>query len=51
MISLQEKNIWKVDAGDIASEPLIHDNSVYVSALYEHVDSYDLRNGHKTMEF
>lgn len=34
------KNDWKIDAGDIASEPLVVDNQIIVTALYNHIDLY-----------
>ncbi|HEX9972469.1 MAG TPA: PQQ-binding-like beta-propeller repeat protein [bacterium] len=36
---------WKIDAGDIASEPLVLDQNIIVTALYNHIDFYDLKNG------
>ena len=33
---------WGLNAGDIASEPLIFDNQIVVTALYNHIDLYDL---------
>jgi outer membrane protein assembly factor BamB len=38
---------WKIDAGDIASEPLVLDGNIIVTALYNHIDLYDLKNGVK----
>jgi len=49
---LQNGNkLWEIDAGDIASEPLIADSLIYVTALYKHVDAYDLQNGKRRWEF
>ncbi|MFQ5770294.1 MAG: PQQ-binding-like beta-propeller repeat protein [bacterium] len=45
------KYLWKVDAGDIASEPLVADDGVYISALYNHIDKYDLNSGKKLWSF
>ncbi len=45
------KYIWKIDAGDIESEPLVTDGSIYVSALYNHVDKYDFETGRKRWSF
>ena len=39
------KNTWEIDAGDIASEPLVADGGLYVSALYRHIDKYDPASG------
>ena len=36
---------WKIDAGDIASEPLVLDEKIIVTALYNHIDLYDSKNG------
>ncbi len=36
---------WKIDAGDIASEPLVVDQYIIVTALYNHVDLYQSKNG------
>lgn len=38
---------WKIDAGDIASEPLILPENIVVTALYNHIDLYDAKNGVK----
>ncbi len=45
------KYLWKIDAGDIASEPLVTDNSIYISALYNHIDKYDFLSGEKIWSF
>ncbi len=39
------KNEWKIDAGDISSEPLVLDNSIAVTALYQHIDLYNSTDG------
>lgn len=36
---------WKIDAGDIASEPLILDQRIFITALYKHVDQYNPERG------
>jgi len=41
------KNDWKIDAGDIASEPLILHNEIMVTALYNHIDLYKISDGSK----
>lgn len=41
----KSKFAWEVDAGDISSEPLIFGNSVVITALYNHIDLYDLDTG------
>ena len=38
---------WKIDAGDIASEPLLLDDSIIITALYNHIDHYDAADGSK----
>jgi outer membrane protein assembly factor BamB len=43
--------LWEIDAGDIASEPLVADSSVYVTALYKHVDAYRLKDGTRRWQF
>ncbi len=45
------KYLWRIDAGDIASEPLIVDDAIYISALYNHVDKYDVTTGEKFWNF
>jgi len=36
---------WKIDAGDITSEPLLLENSIVITALYNHVDLYNATDG------
>ena len=38
---------WKIDAGDIASEPLVFNNNIVVTALYKHIDLYNSSDGSK----
>lgn len=45
------KYLWKIDAGDIASEPLITDEGIFVSALYKHIDKYHFDSGEKLWSF
>ncbi|MBN2093143.1 PQQ-binding-like beta-propeller repeat protein [candidate division KSB1 bacterium] len=45
------KYLWEVDAGDIPTEPLIVDQSIYIAALYQHVDRYELKTGKKVWTF
>jgi outer membrane protein assembly factor BamB len=45
------RKLWEIDAGDIASEPLAADSSVYVTALYKHVDAYRLKDGTRRWQF
>jgi len=47
----QRDKLWEIDAGDIASEPLLTDSCVYVSAIYEHVDAYLLSDGSRKWQF
>lgn len=37
--------LWRTSAGDIATEPLVDNSGVYVSAIYRHIDKYDLETG------
>lgn len=48
---MKGKYVWQIDAGDIATEPLIADGFVYVAALYKHIDKYDLKSGEKKWSF
>ncbi|MDZ7292464.1 MAG: PQQ-binding-like beta-propeller repeat protein [candidate division KSB1 bacterium] len=48
---LEGRKLWEVDAGDIASEPLLADSLVYVAALYKHVDAYRLQDGTRRWQF
>ncbi|MFZ5518416.1 MAG: PQQ-binding-like beta-propeller repeat protein [Candidatus Zhuqueibacterota bacterium] len=41
----KSKMKWGVDAGDISSEPLVFGASIIVTALYNHIDLYELRSG------
>ncbi len=45
------KFLWQVDAGDIASEPLVTEEGVFVSALYKHIDCYDLATGERKWRY
>jgi len=45
------KRRWSIDAGDIASEPLIADSLLFVAALYQRVDAYRLRDGYRCWQF
>ncbi len=47
----RRNKLWEIDAGDIASEPLLADSCAYVAALYEHVDAYYLHNGKRKWQF
>jgi len=38
---------WRIDAGDIASEPLCYENNIVVTALYKHIDLYTVESGAK----
>ncbi len=50
--NLNKRNkLWEIDAGDIASEPLLTDSCVYVAAIYEHVDAYYLHDGSRRWQF
>jgi len=44
--NLKEAKIdWRIDAGDIASEPLMLDDGIVITALYKHIDFYSLIDG------
>ncbi|MCG8604459.1 PQQ-binding-like beta-propeller repeat protein [bacterium] len=43
--------LWRVDAGDIATEPLILHEGVFISALYSHVGKYDWESGERVWKF
>lgn len=42
---------WRINAGDIASEPLMTENAIYIAALYKHIDKYDFETGEKIWTF
>lgn len=42
---------WQINAGDISSEPIILDNQIVVTALYKHIDLYDINSGTKIWQF
>lgn len=41
----EAKVLWRIGAGDIATEPLVDETGVYISAIYQHIDKYDLETG------
>jgi len=45
------KYLWKINAGDIASEPLFTSEGVFVSALYNHIDKYNWESGERIWTF
>jgi len=45
------KYLWKINAGDIASEPLVTDEGIFVSALYNHIHKYHFDTGEKLWSF
>lgn len=45
------KYIWQVDAGDIQTEPLIAEQSIYIAALYQHIDRFELTTGKKNWTY
>jgi outer membrane protein assembly factor BamB len=45
------KYLWKIDAGDIASEPLVTDEGIFVAAQYKHIDKYHFETGEKLWSF
>jgi len=45
------REVWNVDAGDIAREPLLADTAIYVTAIFNHVDAYRLRDGTRLWNF
>lgn len=42
---------WKIDAGDIATEPLIVGEWIYVASLYKQIDRYKFDTGSKSWTF
>lgn len=42
---------WQFNAGDIASEPLILDDKIVITARYNHIDLYDLTDGTEIWKF
>jgi len=45
------KLLWEVNAGDIATEPLIADTAIYCAALYNHVDAYRRSDGLRLWQY
>ncbi|HDP99455.1 MAG TPA: hypothetical protein ENN22_09785, partial [bacterium] len=45
------KTDWKLNAGDISSEPLLFENEIVITALYKHIDMYKLSTGEKIWKF
>ena len=45
------KKDWEFYAGDITTEPLVLDDGIVVTALYKHIDYYDLTNGETIWQF
>jgi len=45
------RQVWGVDAGDIAGEPLLADTVVYAAAILNHIDAYSLRHGKRLWRF
>jgi len=45
------KKVWHVDAGDVETEPLVTPDAVYIAALYNHIDKYELETGEKIWNF
>lgn len=43
--------LWSVNAGDIASEPLVTEREIYIAALYNHIDKFNLKTGEKIWSF
>ncbi len=48
---IKTRQIWEVDAGDIAGEPLLADTVVYVAAVFSHVDAYRVSDGKRLWRF
>ncbi len=38
---------WHINAGDIDSEPLLFGNEIIITALYKHIDKYDVMSGER----
>lgn len=47
----ESKRLWGMEAGHIASEPLVASKGVFVAALYNHVDRYALDTGDRIWRF
>ncbi|MFQ5674593.1 MAG: PQQ-binding-like beta-propeller repeat protein, partial [bacterium] len=43
--------LWQINAGSVASEPLITGDGIYISALYKHIDKYDVQTGKRLWTF
>lgn len=43
--------LWKIDAGDVQTEPLIDGEWIYIAALYKHIDRYSKATGEKSWTF
>ena len=39
------RTAWKIDAGDISSEPLVLESHIIITALYKHIDLYNSADG------
>jgi len=42
---------WHFNAGDISSEPLLLEDNIVITALYKHIDMYDIKSGEKKWTF
>ncbi|MGH7496299.1 MAG: PQQ-binding-like beta-propeller repeat protein [bacterium] len=45
------RQIWDVDAGDIAGEPLLADSAIYAAAIFNHIDAYRATDGVRLWRF
>ena len=43
--------LWEIDAGDLANEPLVADSTVYVASLSGRVAAYRLHDGRRLWQF
>jgi len=42
---------WRIDAGDIATEPLVVDSLIIAAALYQHIDAYARADGRRCWQY
>ena len=45
------KYLWRINAGDINSEPLLTSEGIIITALYNHIDLYSIDSGKKLWSY
>lgn len=45
------RQVWEVDAGDIAGEPLLAGTKVFTAAVFNHIDAYRVQDGTRLWRF